>query len=327
MATTSGTTIGVIRDAVVSAFRTEDELTEFVRIRLDLQLALVAGGENLGTVAFQLVEWLDGHGRLAELLDKALAAAPDNEQLKRARDQFLLTQKSADTVETGPPPDVSAERAVGPALWLQGADRSGAAQQDKVGERAGPAQAASVERWVTVGMSQVEALTAIQTELRTFVQAHIEALLLLRVCERAQQTVVDALPHPAQAKQMKFWLDWREQLDGLGPHVEALRRIGQFEVELGELAEALAAAGKAAEAGRKDARESGAAMLDAVDPLLVAMKRASENLVSRCHSEADTRLERLAAMIHEIQVRLDLAQEGQSKMDQKPLAPAVQKGA
>jgi hypothetical protein len=32
-------------------------------------------------------------------------------------------------------------------------------------------------------------------------------------------------------------------------------------------------------------------------------------------------------MIHEIQVRLDLAQEGQSKMDQKPLAPAVQKGA
>ena len=197
MATTSGTMIGLIRDAVVNAFRTEGELTEFVRIRLNQQLALVAGGENLGIIAFQLVEWLDGQGRLPELLDKALAAAPDNDMLKRARDQFLLAQKSADTVETGPP-DVSAERSVGPALWLQGADRSGAAQQDKVGERAHPAPAASVERWVTVGMTQVEALTAIQGELRTFVEAHIEALLLLRECERAHQTVVDALPHPAR---------------------------------------------------------------------------------------------------------------------------------
>ncbi len=176
-------------------------------------------------------------------------------------------------------------------------------------------------------MTQVEALTAIQGELRTFVEAHIEALLLLRECERAHQTVVDALPHPAQAKQMKFWLDWREQLDGLAPHVEAIRRSGRFASELREFDEALAGAGKAAEAGRKDARESGAAMLDDVDPLLVTMKRASENLVSHCHSEADARLERLAAMIHEIQVRLDLAQEGQSKMDQKPLAPAAQKGA
>ena len=87
-------------------------------------------------------------------------------------------------------------------------------------------------------MTQVEALTAIQGELRTFVEAHIEALLLLRECERAHQTVVDALPHPAQAKQMKFWLDWREQLDGLAPHVEAIRRSGRFATELREFDEA-----------------------------------------------------------------------------------------
>jgi hypothetical protein len=330
MVTTPGTMIGLIRDAVVNAFRTEDDLTEFVRIKLNLQLALIAVGDNLGTIAFRLVERLDGEGRLPELLEKALAAVPDNVALRRAQDEFtafVLAQKSAETVDTAPQPDrvgKSADTVVAAPQWAEDPNRPAAPVQAKIGDQSGATQAASVERWVTVGLTQVEDLNRTQDELRTFIEAHIEAIKLLRGCEHAQQTVMEALLRPAQAKQMEFWLEWRRELDGLRlPRLDLVRGGGRLEHELTAYESALADAGKAAESGRLESRERGADWLNEADRVVHPLRDAAEDLVEASRNEAYECLRRLAKVIEQIRARLDFVPEGQGKIDQKPIAPTA----
>src|SRR5436305_14832839 len=69
--------------ALLAAFPTLGDLTEMVRYGLDIALAeVVPTGGSLREVVFNLNQWAEARGRLADLVEAALAANPGNPQLK-----------------------------------------------------------------------------------------------------------------------------------------------------------------------------------------------------------------------------------------------------
>ncbi len=73
----TGKQIAQIRDALVAAY-SQDRLREMVRIELNQRLEAIAGGDNLGVVAFNLVVWAEQHGRIQELIAAAYQQNPNN---------------------------------------------------------------------------------------------------------------------------------------------------------------------------------------------------------------------------------------------------------
>jgi hypothetical protein len=69
-------------EALLAAFD-DDGLEQVARFHLDVDLAEVAGGDNLRDVAFNLVEWATREGRTAALVDGALAENPGSPDLRR----------------------------------------------------------------------------------------------------------------------------------------------------------------------------------------------------------------------------------------------------
>ncbi len=81
----TGPQIKQIREALLSAFGSRDELAMFVREELDVSLAAIAGGDNLRVLVFHLVQWAESTGRVAELLAGAYNQNPGNPALKQLR--------------------------------------------------------------------------------------------------------------------------------------------------------------------------------------------------------------------------------------------------
>ncbi len=77
----TGSQLKQLRDALLSAFPSAEELAMMVRDALDVNLAHVAGGSNLSLVTFSLIGWAEAHGKLQELIAKAHEANPGNSEL------------------------------------------------------------------------------------------------------------------------------------------------------------------------------------------------------------------------------------------------------
>ena len=65
-----GAVRGLVRDALLACFD-EAGLRELAATRLGVELAHVAGGEDLAEIAWNLVTWAEQQGRLAELVRAA----------------------------------------------------------------------------------------------------------------------------------------------------------------------------------------------------------------------------------------------------------------
>jgi hypothetical protein len=74
--------------ALGSAFPSHGMLRRMVRVRLEIDLDLIAGGDNYGEVIFELIKWAESEGRVAELLEKAREEKPGNPDLQRFVDDF-----------------------------------------------------------------------------------------------------------------------------------------------------------------------------------------------------------------------------------------------
>lgn len=96
-----GAQIMQFQEALLSAYDGAG-LAQMVRIRLDEDLAAVAGGGNLSEVVFNLILWADRTGRTEELVVGASASNPQNALLKAFTTQYLANAGGqAGTAEAG----------------------------------------------------------------------------------------------------------------------------------------------------------------------------------------------------------------------------------
>ena len=98
-----GAQILQFQEALLSAYDGAG-LAQMVRIRLDEDLAVVAGGGNLSEVVFNLILWADRTGRTEELVVGASASNPQNALLKAFATQYLASaggQAGASGASTG----------------------------------------------------------------------------------------------------------------------------------------------------------------------------------------------------------------------------------
>ncbi len=85
-----GAQILQFQEALLSAYDGAG-LAQMVRIRLDEDLAAVAGGGNLSEVVFNLILWAERTGRTEELVVGASASNPQNALLKAFMTQYLAS--------------------------------------------------------------------------------------------------------------------------------------------------------------------------------------------------------------------------------------------
>ena len=85
-----GAQILQFQEALLSAYDGPG-LAQMVRIRLDEDLAAVAGGGNLSEVVFNLILWAERTGRTEELVVGASASNPQNALLKTFTTQYLAS--------------------------------------------------------------------------------------------------------------------------------------------------------------------------------------------------------------------------------------------
>ncbi|MFN8466060.1 MAG: effector-associated domain EAD1-containing protein [Caldilineaceae bacterium] len=83
-----GAQILQFQEALLSAYDGPG-LAQMVRIRLDEDLAAVAGGANLSETVFNLILWAERTGRTEELVVGASASNPQNALLKTFTSQYL----------------------------------------------------------------------------------------------------------------------------------------------------------------------------------------------------------------------------------------------
>ena len=74
----SGQQFRLVREALLSAFTSKEQLSMMVRVQLDENLNAIAGGENLRVIIFNLVSWAESRGGVADLIQGACAEVPGN---------------------------------------------------------------------------------------------------------------------------------------------------------------------------------------------------------------------------------------------------------
>jgi hypothetical protein len=62
----------------------EPALQELTRFRLNVRLDHIVSGENFRQTAYQLIEWADQRGRIAELARAVMGARPDLREVQEA---------------------------------------------------------------------------------------------------------------------------------------------------------------------------------------------------------------------------------------------------
>jgi tetratricopeptide (TPR) repeat protein len=86
----------LLHEGILDAFPSLGSLARFVSFYLEINLSIIAIGENLSEIAFKLIEWANTQGRLAELIYGAQEANYNNPRLKKAiqtLEQDSLLQK------------------------------------------------------------------------------------------------------------------------------------------------------------------------------------------------------------------------------------------
>ena len=77
-----------VHDALLSAFPARDLLAQFTELELGLNLEVVSDVRTLGDGVLDLMRWAQAQGRLAELVEKAIAAVPGNPELQKLAAEF-----------------------------------------------------------------------------------------------------------------------------------------------------------------------------------------------------------------------------------------------
>lgn len=109
----TGQQIQHIRSALLDAYPTRESLTMMLREQMDEHLEVIAGGENLRVIVFNLVSWAERTGQVDELIRSAADETPGNPALRELvqwwRDLYPLGIESPlsesanqDTVVQGP---------------------------------------------------------------------------------------------------------------------------------------------------------------------------------------------------------------------------------
>ena len=99
----SGQQIGQVQEALLSGFRSHDELAMMVQLELNKNLNAIAGGENLSVVVFKLVMWAESEGRTHDLIEGAQARKggnPEIQQLARAAASWSESTQALSTPAT-----------------------------------------------------------------------------------------------------------------------------------------------------------------------------------------------------------------------------------
>ncbi len=77
-----------LQQALFRAFPTEASLRQMVMHQFSINLAVIAGGENLSNITFDLIQWAISQRRTDELIGGAIAANPFNPDLQAFAEQF-----------------------------------------------------------------------------------------------------------------------------------------------------------------------------------------------------------------------------------------------
>lgn len=94
----SGKQTKALRQALVNAFSTRDDLRRMLREELDRNLDAIALGDSLDDIASKVIAKAEAYGWLRALIDGARAANPDNEPLARCAEDLAAPQ-APDTPE------------------------------------------------------------------------------------------------------------------------------------------------------------------------------------------------------------------------------------
>ncbi|NEO77073.1 effector-associated domain EAD1-containing protein [Moorena sp. SIO4G3] len=102
-----------LRQAIISAYPTKDDLAIMVDDELEENLNAIAGGGNLTQVVFRLIQWAESRGQLESLIIAAYGTNPGNPELKEFY-QTIFQQRFRIHL-----PPVNTIRDIGPAIeWL-----------------------------------------------------------------------------------------------------------------------------------------------------------------------------------------------------------------
>lgn len=80
-----------LTEALIAAFVKKASLTQVVRFSLNENLDVIAGGTDLREITFNLVQWVEAHERIEELLIGARKENPGNNKLKAISQELLAT--------------------------------------------------------------------------------------------------------------------------------------------------------------------------------------------------------------------------------------------
>lgn len=78
------------QEALLSAFPARPALAQMVQFGLGISLDAISMGDNLAQIVFQLIQWSQAQGNLAQLMAAARDAAPKNTRLLVFAEQFAL---------------------------------------------------------------------------------------------------------------------------------------------------------------------------------------------------------------------------------------------
>jgi hypothetical protein len=81
----------VIQNALLAAF-TRESLKRMLRTKLDVRLDHIASNGTLVDVIYEVIEWAERDGKIAQLVQEATAFIPQNEELNRIATEFERTQ-------------------------------------------------------------------------------------------------------------------------------------------------------------------------------------------------------------------------------------------
>jgi hypothetical protein len=88
-------------DALLSGYTSDDQLAELLALRLDVNLAEIAGDGTLREQAFAVVNWAVANGRTRELALQAQASRPGNGKLTALVDSLYPGERQQASPESG----------------------------------------------------------------------------------------------------------------------------------------------------------------------------------------------------------------------------------
>ncbi len=77
-----GQQLATLHAALLDAYRSQDELSQMLRLQMDENLEAVVGSSSLNEMIFKLINWAEARGRVREFVEGALSENPGNVALQ-----------------------------------------------------------------------------------------------------------------------------------------------------------------------------------------------------------------------------------------------------